>query len=75
MQFGSIQLLNSLLRVLRIGHFDEREATRLTGVPIPVTMRRTPRAMSWATMPGSRSRSPSAERDSIVSWMPNCVRT
>ena len=34
MQFGSVQLRNRLLRVLRIGHFDEREATRLTGVPI-----------------------------------------
>ena len=34
MQFGSIQLRNSLLRVLRIGHCDESEAARLTGVPV-----------------------------------------
>jgi len=34
MQFGSIQLRNSLLRVLRIGHFDESEAAGLTGVPV-----------------------------------------
>ena len=33
-QFGSIQLRNGLLRVLRIGHFDESEAAGLTGVPV-----------------------------------------
>ena len=33
-QFGSIQLRNSLLRVLRIGHFDESEPAGLTGVPV-----------------------------------------
>ena len=34
MQFGSIQLRNSLLRVLRIGHFDEGEAAWLTRIPV-----------------------------------------
>ena len=34
MQFGSIQLRNSLLRVLHIGHFDESEAAGLTAVPV-----------------------------------------
>ena len=34
MQFGSIQLRNSLLRVLRIGHFYESEAAGLTRVPV-----------------------------------------
>ena len=34
MQFGSIQLRNSLLRVLRIGHFDEGEAAGLTRIPV-----------------------------------------
>ena len=33
-QFGSIQLRNSLLRVLRIGHFDEGEAAWLTRIPV-----------------------------------------
>jgi hypothetical protein len=34
MQFGSIQLRNSRLRVLRIGHFDEGEAAWLTRIPV-----------------------------------------
>jgi len=34
MQFGPIQLRNGRLRLLRIGHFDERKAARLTGVPV-----------------------------------------
>ena len=34
MQFGSIQLRNGRLRVLRIGHFDESKAAGLTSVPV-----------------------------------------
>ena len=34
MQFGSIQLRDSPLCVLRIGHCDESEAARLTAVPV-----------------------------------------